>query len=100
MGVVLSKYAENNSVYLAFATDGQYGVTDHAGIPAGESLVEIFLRKKNEVQSYPSKRAVTFSSSSGMAICCGHFSRQIPHSTQLDARSASPRSPRYRPLAA
>lgn len=36
---VLAKYAaEGHDVYLAIATDGRYGVTDHAGIPAGDSL--------------------------------------------------------------
>lgn len=44
IGPVMNKYAEDNDVYLLLATDGSYGVTDHAGIPAGDSLVEI--RKK------------------------------------------------------
>lgn len=36
---VLAKYAaEGHDVYLAIATDGRYGVTVHAGIPAGDSL--------------------------------------------------------------
>jgi LmbE family N-acetylglucosaminyl deacetylase len=36
---VLAKYAaEGVTVYLAIATDGRYGVTDHAKIPAGDSL--------------------------------------------------------------
>lgn len=36
---VLAKYAEEgHDVYLAIATDGRYGVTEHAGIPAGDSL--------------------------------------------------------------
>ena len=36
---VLAKYAaEGVDVYLAIATDGRYGVTPHAGIPAGDSL--------------------------------------------------------------
>lgn len=36
---VLAKYAaEGHDVYLAIATDGRYGVTEHAGIPAGDSL--------------------------------------------------------------
>lgn len=36
---VLAKYAEEgHDVYLAIATDGRYGVTAHAGIPAGDSL--------------------------------------------------------------
>jgi LmbE family N-acetylglucosaminyl deacetylase len=36
---VLAKYAEEgHDVYLAIATDGRYGVTVHAGIPAGDSL--------------------------------------------------------------
>jgi LmbE family N-acetylglucosaminyl deacetylase len=36
---VLAKYAaEGVNVYLATATDGRLGVTEHAGIPAGDSL--------------------------------------------------------------
>jgi LmbE family N-acetylglucosaminyl deacetylase len=36
---VLAKYAaEGVEVHLAIATDGRYGVTAHAGIPAGDSL--------------------------------------------------------------
>jgi len=35
----LSRYAaEGVKVFLAIATDGRYGVTTHAGIPAGDSL--------------------------------------------------------------
>lgn len=44
IGPVLAKYAENHEVYLVFSTDGSFGVNDHSGIPAGDSLVEI--RKK------------------------------------------------------
>lgn len=38
---VLAKFAATDSVYLIIATDGQFGVTNHAGIPAGDSLVAI-----------------------------------------------------------
>lgn len=39
---VLAKYAaEGVDVYLAIATDGRYGVTEHAGIPAGDSLASV-----------------------------------------------------------
>jgi len=41
IGPVLAKYAENHEVYLVFSTDGSFGVNDHSGIPAGNSLVEI-----------------------------------------------------------
>jgi len=44
IGPVMNKYSEENEVYLLLATDGSYGVTEHAGIPVGDSLVEI--RKK------------------------------------------------------
>lgn len=44
IGPVLAKYAEMHEVYLVFSTDGSFGVNDHSGIPAGDSLVEI--RKK------------------------------------------------------
>jgi LmbE family N-acetylglucosaminyl deacetylase len=38
----LAKYAAAGSkVYLVITTDGRYGVTDHSGIPAGDSLVRI-----------------------------------------------------------
>ncbi len=39
---VLAKYAtEGVTVYLAIATDGRYGVTEHAKIPAGDSLAVV-----------------------------------------------------------
>ncbi|MBX2913648.1 MAG: PIG-L family deacetylase [Cyclobacteriaceae bacterium] len=39
---VLAKYAaEGVTVYIAIATDGRYGVTDHAKIPAGDSLAAV-----------------------------------------------------------
>jgi len=41
IGPVLAKYAENNDLYLVLATDGRWGVTEHAGIPAGDTLVAI-----------------------------------------------------------
>ena len=38
----LAKYArEGSEVYLAFATDGRHGVTEHAKIPAGDKLVQV-----------------------------------------------------------
>lgn len=41
MGAVLAKYAGESDVYLLIATDGSFGVTDHMGIPPGDSLVKI-----------------------------------------------------------
>ena len=42
IGPVLAKYAEQQSdVYLLITTDGRYGVTNHAEIPAGDSLVRV-----------------------------------------------------------
>jgi len=41
IGPVLAKYASVSDVHLVVATDGRYGVTDHAGIPAGDSLVTL-----------------------------------------------------------
>lgn len=41
IGGVIAKYARDHDVYLIIATDGSYGVTDHAGIPEGDSLVLI-----------------------------------------------------------
>jgi LmbE family N-acetylglucosaminyl deacetylase len=39
---VLARYAaEGVTVYLAIATDGRYGVTEHAKIPAGDSLAAV-----------------------------------------------------------
>jgi LmbE family N-acetylglucosaminyl deacetylase len=39
---VLAKYAaEGVTVYLAIATDGRFGVTPHAGIPAGDKLAAV-----------------------------------------------------------
>lgn len=39
IGPVLANYASISDVHLVVATDGRYGVTDHAGLPAGDSLV-------------------------------------------------------------
>lgn len=42
MGQILARYAqEGNKVYLITATDGRYGVEEHAGIPPGDSLSKI-----------------------------------------------------------
>lgn len=42
VGPVLAKYAaEGANVYLMVATDGRYGVAEHAHIPAGDSLVAV-----------------------------------------------------------
>ena len=39
---VLAKYAANgHAVYLVTATDGQFGVTNHFGMPAGDSLAAV-----------------------------------------------------------
>jgi len=39
---LLAKYArEGARVYLAIATDGRFGVTEHAGLPAGDELAQI-----------------------------------------------------------
>ncbi len=45
VGAVLAKYAaEGVKVYLVTATDGRLGITEHAKIPAGDSLASV--RKK------------------------------------------------------
>lgn len=41
IGPILAKYGQTDSVFLLLATDGRFGVTDHMGIPAGDSLVSI-----------------------------------------------------------
>lgn len=41
IGPILAKYASLSDVYLVVATDGRYGVTDHSGFPAGDSLVAV-----------------------------------------------------------
>jgi len=41
IGAVLAKYASLSDVYLVVATDGRYGIADHTGIPAGDSLVAV-----------------------------------------------------------
>lgn len=41
VGTILSKYGEQNKVYLIIAADGRYGVTEHAGIPAGDTLAQV-----------------------------------------------------------
>ncbi len=45
---ILSRYArEGHNVYLVVATDGAKGVTQHAGIPAGDSLAAIRVQETN-----------------------------------------------------
>ncbi len=42
LGPVMAKYgAEGSEVHLVIATDGRYGVTEHAGIEAGDRLVAV-----------------------------------------------------------
>lgn len=41
VGPVMAKVGQTDSVYLMIATDGRFGETEHAGIPAGDSLVDI-----------------------------------------------------------
>ncbi|MEO0473750.1 MAG: PIG-L family deacetylase, partial [Bacteroidota bacterium] len=41
VGPILAKYSKTADVYLILATDGFLGVTEHAGIPAGDSLVKV-----------------------------------------------------------
>ena len=41
VGPVLAKYALSDKVHLLIATDGRYGVNEHARIPAGDSLIKI-----------------------------------------------------------
>ena len=41
MGSVLAKYGQTYDVQLVLATDGRYGTTAHAGIPAGDSLIAV-----------------------------------------------------------
>ena len=45
MGGVLAKLAEDSQVFLVVAADGRYGVTDHANIPAGDSLAAVRARE-------------------------------------------------------
>ncbi|MFK7920708.1 MAG: PIG-L deacetylase family protein, partial [Bacteroidia bacterium] len=41
MSPLLAQYGKEHEVYLLIATDGRNGVTDHAGIPAGDSLIAV-----------------------------------------------------------
>jgi len=46
INATLAKYAaEGVTVYLAIATDGRYGVTEHAKIPAGDSLAAVRVKE-------------------------------------------------------
>jgi len=47
-GQILAKYAaEGKDVFLVIASDGRYGVEEHAGIPAGDSLAMV--RKEESI---------------------------------------------------
>lgn len=46
IGQILSRYArEGNKVYLIIATDGRYGVEEHAGIPPGDTLAKVRMKE-------------------------------------------------------
>jgi LmbE family N-acetylglucosaminyl deacetylase len=46
VGPVLAKYAADGvQVYLATATDGRLGVSEHAGIPAGDALADVRVKE-------------------------------------------------------
>lgn len=45
VGPVMAKVGQTDSVYLIIATDGRFGETEHAGIPAGDSLVDIRMKE-------------------------------------------------------
>ena len=48
VSMVLAKYAaEGFPVYLAVATDGRLGVSEHAGIPAGDTLAAARVQEMN-----------------------------------------------------
>jgi N-acetylglucosamine malate deacetylase 2 len=48
VGQILARYAsKKDKVFLVLACDGRYGVEDHAGIPPGDSLVQV--RKKESI---------------------------------------------------
>jgi LmbE family N-acetylglucosaminyl deacetylase len=48
VSMVLTKYAaESYPVFLATATDGRLGVSQHAGIPAGDTLAEARVKELN-----------------------------------------------------
>jgi N-acetylglucosamine malate deacetylase 2 len=76
---ILAKYATNQEVYLAIATDGRYGVREHAGIPAGDSLVGV--RKKeaecscNALGIHP-PILLGFHDGSGMVTGIGEYFQQ------------------------
>ncbi|MGM0547341.1 MAG: PIG-L deacetylase family protein [Bacteroidota bacterium] len=48
VSTILSKFAERgDKVHVAVATDGRFGVSEHAGIPAGDSLAAV---RSKEIQ--------------------------------------------------
>ncbi len=56
IGTVLAKYAKSHKVYIVIATDGRYGIRDHAGIPEGDSLAAVVTGKINpdkDLSSFP-----------------------------------------------
>jgi len=78
IGPVLAKYAEEHAVYLVFSTDGRFGVNDHSGIPAGDTLVEI--RKKEAACSCAAlgiNEPIFLGIQDGMGLNChGNFYEQ------------------------
>lgn len=55
IGQVIAKLSKTNKLILLTATDGRYGVREHAGIPAGDSLAAV---RKKEIQCSCSKLGI------------------------------------------
>ncbi len=80
IGSAVAKYAKTHKVYIIIATDGRYGVREHARIPEGDSLAVV---RKKEMECACGKLGVQppillgFHDGMGMRTGVGEAFKQI-----------------------
>jgi len=78
---VLAKYAtEGHAVYLVIATDGQFGVTNHFGMPSGDSLAAVRdIELACSCEAMGIHPPIRLGLQDGMGLNChGNFYEQVP----------------------
>lgn len=86
---VLAKYAAaGHDVYLVIATDGQFGVTNHFGMPAGDSLAAVRdLELACSCKAMGIHPPIRLGLQDGMGLNChGNFYEQVPKFEQAFKR--------------
>ena len=86
IGSAVAKYAKTHKVYIIIATDGRYGVREHARIPEGDSLAVV---RKKEMECACGKLGVQppillgFHDGMGMRTGVGEAFKQIRELTKI-----------------